>query len=202
MICTIMTGSEKRAGIYFCAMNFPASEPRWVTESQLALLQPDSTTRALLVDADSLTRKIVQRCRGDFSVQVLNQQFGALSHHERGILELRNGETGNTRTVLLRCNQTPWVFAHTVIPHYALRRSLRRLTQLGNRSLGTILHNARVMERSHVEYTRFLPHHTLFQQATAQLKQAPSQLWGRRILYRIDGDPLLVHELFLPAFNT
>jgi chorismate-pyruvate lyase len=57
------------------------------------------------------------------------------------------------------------------------------------------------MERSHVEYARFQPQHTLYQQATAHLKQPPKVLWGRRILYRIDGNPLLVHELFLPEFN-
>lgn len=56
------------------------------------------------------------------------------------------------------------------------------------------------MERSHVEYARFLPQHTLFQQAVVPLERAPDRLWGRRILYRIDGDPLLVHEIFLSGF--
>ncbi len=182
-------------------MNFPTTEPRWVSEAQLVLLQPDCTTRRLLIDSSSLTRKIIHHCSGNFSVEVLGQQFGPLSHHERDILKLNGGASGNIRAVLLHCDQIPWVFAHTVIPHYALRRGLRRLTQLGNRSLGAVLHSSRVMERSHVEYARFLPHHMLFQQATQHLRQPPEQLWGRRILYRIDGDPLLVHELFLPAFN-
>lgn len=182
-------------------MNFPSTEPHWASETELALLQPDCTTQRLLVDSGSLTRKIVQCCNGRFSVKVLQQQFSRLSLHERNILKLRNGESGNTRAVLLHCEQKPWVFAHTVIPHYALQRGLRRLTQLGNRSLGAVLHSSRVMERSHVEYARFLPHHTLFRQATSTLKQKPKELWGRRILYRIDGDPLLVHELFLPDFD-
>ncbi len=182
-------------------MNFPTTEPRWISAAQLTLLQPGTATHRLLIDSGSLTRKIIQHCSGSFSVEVLEQQFGRLNHHERQILKLRNGETGNTRAVLLHCNQRPWVFAHTVIPHHALRRGLRRLTQLGNRSLGAVLHSSRVMERSHVEYARFLPHHSLFQQATASLKHKPGQLWGRRILYRIDGDPLLVHELFLPEFK-
>jgi chorismate--pyruvate lyase len=182
-------------------MNFPATEPRWVSPSQLVLLQPDRFTRQLLIDPGSLTRKIVQHCSGSFSVQVVEQQFGRLSLYERKILALCNGETGNIRTVLLQCDQQPWVFAHTVIPHHALRRSLRRLTQLGNRSLGAVLHSSRVMERSHVEYARLLPHHTLYRQAVQPLRSKPAQLWGRRILYRIDGAPLLVHELFLPAFE-
>lgn len=197
----IMTSVKKPLPIYFYAMNFPASEPIWVSELQLALLQPDQTTRRLLIDTGSLTRKIIQHCGGRFSVEVLEQKFGRLSHSEREILGLRDGETGNTRAVLLHCSSKPWVFARTVIPHYALRRSLRRLTQLGDRSLGAVLHSSRVMERSYVEYARFLPHHTLYQQATHSLKRKPSQLWGRRILYHIDGNPLLVHELFLATFS-
>jgi chorismate lyase len=196
-----MTGTRKSAGIYFCAMNFPPSEPRWVSRQQLSLLHPGHAQRQLLTSSGSLTKKIIQHCDGAFSVEVLSQQFAPLRHTERTRLRLQAGQLGNIRTVRLHCNQHPWVFAHTVIPYSALRRSLRRLTQLGSRSLGAVLHRSRVMERSHVEYARFQPQHTLYQQATAHLKQPPKVLWGRRILYRIDGNPLLVHELFLPEFN-
>ncbi len=186
--------------VYTLCMIFPVTEPLWVPESRLSLLQPDHQSRRLLTDSGSLTRKIMQHCSGPFSVKVLHQHYTAASHGEREILKLPSGQSTHVRAVHLYCKQTPWVFAHTVIPHHSLRRSLRRLTQLGNRSLGAILHNSRLMERSHVEYARFEPHHTLYQQATAHLKRKPPQLWGRRILYRIENNPILVHELFLPTF--
>ncbi len=182
---------------YNSPMSFPTNEPRWVTERALMLLHPPLAVRNQLTDSGSLTKRIIRGCSGQFRVEVLSQGFTAINRSERQRLHLQCGETANTRSVLLYCGDHPWVFAHTVIPHYALRRSLRRLTQLGNRSLGAVLHASRVMERSGVEYARFLPHHRMFQEATTMLKRAPHSLWGRRILYRIDGDPLLVNELFL-----
>ena len=178
-------------------MSFPANEPRWVTERQLVLLQPPLALRSQLTDSGSLTKRIINGCSGQFRVEVLSQRFSPINRSECQRLHLQPGATANTRSVLLYCGNHPWVFAHTVIPHYALKRSLRRLTQLGNRSLGAVLHASRVMERSTVEYARFLPHHRMFREATATLRKKPAALWGRRILYRIDGDPLLVNELFL-----
>ncbi len=181
-------------------MSFPTNEPQWVNERQLSLLQPSRSIRNHLLDSSSLTRKIVNSCNGKFRVEVLIQRYSTISHSERQRLGLRVGETANARSVLLRCGEYPWVFAHTIIPHYALNRSLRRLTRLGNRSLGAVLHASRVMERTNVEYARFHSHHQLFREAISGIEKKPDSLWGRRILYRIDGDPLLVNELFLPAF--
>ncbi|MBC8519447.1 MAG: chorismate lyase [Gammaproteobacteria bacterium] len=181
-------------------MNLPDREPHWVTENRLSLLNPDNQMRRHLVHSGSLTRKIVQSCSSQFRVDVVMQKFSAINHSERQLLGLRSGSTANVRSVLLYCGEHPWVFAHTVIPHYALKRSLRRLTQLGNRSLGAVLHSSRVMERSTVEYAELLPQHLLFQEAAECLNRKPASLWGRRILYQIDGDPLLVNEIFLPRF--
>lgn len=182
------------------SMNFSARAPRWVSESQLALLRPSGKTRRYLVHSGSLTKKIIRSCDSKFRVDVVAQQFSAIDHSERELLGLQAGATANVRSVLLYCGNRPWVFAHTVIPHHALKRSLRRLTQLGNRSLGAVLHSSRVMERSTVEYANLQPHHLLFQEAAECVGKKPISLWGRRILYKIDGDPLLVTEIFLPEF--
>ncbi len=187
--------------VYSPTMNFPLHEPHWVNEAQLSLLQPNPIVRQQLLSNGSLTKTIIQHCSGRFRVEVVRQGFTPIHQSERELLGLRGGATANTRDVLLHCSEPPWVFAHTVIPHYALHRALRRLTQLGNRSLGAVLHSSRKMSRDVVQYARFHPQHWLFQQATANLSTPPTHLWGRRILYRIDGDPLLVNELFLPQFN-
>ena len=181
-------------------MNFPDDEPLWVDEKRLLLLAPPTVVRKQLTQSGSLTKTITQSCDQRFKVAVIQQQFATVELSERHRLHLSTTATANIRTVLLHCGNQPWVFARTTIPHYALRRSLRRLIQLGNRSLGAVLHRSRAMERSNVEYACFTQQHTLFQQATRHLKQPPEMLWGRRILYRIDGDPVLVNELFLPCF--
>lgn len=196
-----MTSGHNRAELYSRAMTFPRSEPQWLSAAQLPLHRPPSRVRSLLTSSGSLTKKIIQHCPHPFSVEVLQQHYTPLSLMEQQVLQIRQRESGNTRAVLLHCGDTPWVFAHTVIPHHALKRQLRRLTQLGNRSLGAVLHRSRVMQRSEAMYACFLPHHSLYQQATTSLQQPPDQLWGRRILYQIDGDPLLVHELFLSTFD-
>ncbi|MBT3197518.1 MAG: chorismate lyase, partial [Gammaproteobacteria bacterium] len=174
----------------------------WVDASRLSLLAPAPTLRTRLTRSGSLTKTIIHHCDGGFDVSVIDQRYLSIYLSERRLLQLPDGASANVRAVLLRCNHQPWVFARTVIPHYALRRSLRHLTQLGNRSLGAVLHASRVMERSQVEYACLSQPHTLFRQATQGMKQPPKQLWGRRILYRIEGDPLLVNEIFLPRFTT
>ncbi len=187
--------------VYTFHMRFPASEPVWVPASRLSLLQPDIATKRRITDPGSLTQKIILSCRHTFSVEVVRQGYAETRHSEQRLLQLRPGQSANIRAVRLCCGQQPWVYAHTVIPHYSLHRSLRRLTQLGNRSLGAFLHQSRRAQRSLVEYARFTPKHWLFQQATTDLQINSKRLWGRRILFHLDGVPLLVHELFLPPFH-
>jgi chorismate--pyruvate lyase len=114
------------------------------------------------------------------------------------LLGIRRGETAIIREVELYCEQTPWVFARTLIPASSLRGPARRLTMLGNRPLGEVLFNDPHMRSGRREVARLLPRHPLFQAAVASLEQKPEEIWGRRTLFYLGGQPLLVNEIFLP----
>ncbi|MBT3348431.1 MAG: chorismate lyase [Thiotrichales bacterium] len=182
-------------------------EPVWVSHSRLALLAPTAEIKKELLDPSSLTKKIVRLCKEqcdqNFQVRVVAQNFSVPTRSESFKLNFKQGEVANIRSVLLMCGESPWIFARTVIPTKSLNRSLRRLTQLGSRSLGDILHRSRVMERGEVEFCKLNRAHTLFQEIlkSGQIKIKVDSLWARRILYRIDGDPLLVIEIILPKYN-
>ncbi len=178
-------------------MNGDQREPRWVEARRLSLLHPDGMVRRDLTDPQSLTRKMVRGCPGRFSVERIQQRFSRHRQGERTVLQMKLGVWGNVRTVWLRCDGEARVYARTVIPVQAVRRRLLRLTRLGNRSLGAVLHGTRSSRRERVEFARLDARHTLYHEATAGIVKPPSQLWGRRTLYRFHRAPVLVHELFL-----
>ncbi|MDX1656372.1 MAG: chorismate lyase, partial [Candidatus Competibacteraceae bacterium] len=79
-----------------------------------------------------------------------------------------------------------------------LRGRGRRLTRLGNRSLGEVLFSDPTVTRGAVEVARVGPASWLHQRAWPGPRHDLRPLWGRRSLFWLAGRPLLVCELFLP----
>lgn len=105
------------------------------------------------------------------------------------------------REVYLMCDDKPWVFARTVIPAGTLKGGRRRLANLGKRPLGAVLFADRSMRRSPVEIACLSPGQPLFARAVAPLCVTPEAIWGRRSVFRLSGQPLLVSEIFLPGIG-
>ena len=141
----------------------------------------------------------VQACgAGGFRVRLLRQGWARPRYSEGRVLRLRRGGVALLREVELLCDGRPWVFARTLIPAASLQGSARRLTQLGERPLGAVLFSDPAIRRGLTQVARLLPRHPLFQAACAHLQAPPAELWGRRTLFYVDGQPLLVNEIFLP----
>lgn len=154
--------------------------------------------RNWLLDAGSLTRRVVKNCAQSFSVQVQNQSWGTPLATEREVLEMASDASAWIREVELHCGTIPWVFARTLIPASSLEGDTRRLADLGNRPLGEVLFSDPKARRGRVEAAKLLPHHALFRVASAHLDTVPELLWARRTLYYMEERPLLVNEIFLP----
>lgn len=112
---------------------------------------------------------------------------------------MRRGMLTLVRDVELLCNETPWVFARTLIPISSLKGSARRLTQLGEKPLGAVLFSDPTVLRGATQIAQLLPGHPLFDTASNHVDEKPEQLWGRRTLFYVEKRPLLVNEIFLPA---
>ena len=116
---------------------------------------------------------------------------------ERRRLGLADREYAFLREVALVCNGEIWVIARSIIPRRSLVGSCKHLSSLGNRPLGATLFKDPTLSR------------TLFEVCQLQVKQLPdfpwdtqkaqeACFWGRRSVFRLRGQVLLVSEIFLP----
>jgi chorismate--pyruvate lyase len=153
-----------------------------------------------LLDTASLTMRLQQLCPGEFRVRVLSQVTGRPTLDEARALGMRQGAGAIIRQVQLLCDGQPWVYARTIIPRSSVRGRLRRLAHLGTRPLDGMLFADRGMRREIVELACIRKGQGLFATATRGLRSKPAAVWGRRAVFRIANRPLLVTEVFLPAF--
>jgi chorismate--pyruvate lyase len=104
------------------------------------------------------------------------------------------------REVLLRCDDVPVVFAHTVVPMSASAADWPLFNALGERSLGSTLFYDPRVTRGELEFARIRAGHPLMQRARAALGGSDATIYyARRCLYRRRQGTLLVTEVFLPA---
>jgi chorismate lyase len=94
-----------------------------------------------------------------------------------------------------------WIFAQTVFPDSTLGAH-PWLAELGGAGLGQTLAGRDDVIREPLRFACLAAAEPLL--ADAGLASAPQAepLWARRAVYRIDGRPLLVQELFLPELGT
>lgn len=153
--------------------------------------------RDWLLDADSLTRRILRQC-DHFRVRVAAQYRQRPMLSEAQNLGIRPQVQGLVRQVHLLCNERPWVFARTFIPLKTLHGKERRLAYLGNRPLGAYLFARPDMHRGEIEIACIRAGQPLYELALAGTSHRPEQIWGRRSIFYLSGKPLLVSEIFLP----
>lgn len=140
-----------------------------------------------------------------FRVQRLHQRTARCLADEAGVLGMHGPRQLWEREVLLRCDNTPVVFAHTVVPLSATASDWPLFSALGERSLGTTLFGDPRVQRGVLEFARLREQHPLAQRARAALAAqglaatAGHNLYARRCLYRRRRGTLLVTEVFLPA---
>ncbi|QGZ39681.1 chorismate lyase [Pseudoduganella flava] len=180
--------SLRRANWYrhVLAVNAPAALARWLTSG-------GSLTARLKGHSDA------------FRVQVLHQHAAPCLADEAQVLGFARATRCWEREVLLRCDNTPVVFAHTVVPMSADASDWPLFSALGERSLGTTLFGDPMVLRGALEYARLRASHPLARRAraawTAEGRAVPEEqlLYARRCLYRRRQGTLLVTEVFLPT---
>lgn len=176
-----------------------AFEPIWRAERYLFSGQVPDEIAPWLFEANSLTARIIAACGGQFRVEVISQGWQRPMLNEEQCLKTRTNRHALIRQVYLYCNDTPWVFARTVIPHTTLHGKEKYLAHLHNKPLGAVLFTEPTMRRSEVEVAEIKTNQRLFQTATARLDYTPAVIWGRRSVFYLHDKPLLVSEIFLPG---
>ncbi|HEY8101553.1 MAG TPA: chorismate lyase [Burkholderiaceae bacterium] len=166
-------------------------------------VNPSPQIRDWLTDRDSLTRKLIDHCQ-HFRVQRLRQQRARSLMDECAAIELPRRVNVHEREVLLRCDDVPVVFAHTIVPLTATASDWPFFSSLGERSLGTTLFGDPQVSRGALQFTRLHSEHPLAQRACAAMgvQALDTPLFARRCLFKRKNGLLLVTEIFLPTlFN-
>src|SRR5690606_29217470 len=172
-------------------------EPRWQHHKHFIRNVLPATTARWLLDQGSLTQHLLRASEGDFRVQVVAQGWARPRLSERRLLDIASGQRALIREVLLLCGGQPWVFARSVLPQTTLTGRLRHLRHFGSQSLGQMLFNDISMTRAPFELAR-LPGQARSLPESVRSNQA---LWARRSRFTLDARPLMVSEIFLPAFR-
>ncbi|WP_373078755.1 chorismate lyase [Zhongshania sp.] len=180
----------------FQATRFHTAEPHWQSCKKLAATRLPATDARWLLDTGSLTAHLRRVSDGQFHVEVLSQRWQLPRLSERRLLGMGDRDWGLVREVLLCCRNEPWVFARSVMPATSLVGRLARLRHLDNRPLGHLLFTDPMMSRDPYEICQ-LP------SADLSLGISPDTdklLWGRRSRFLLSQRPIMVSEIFLPAF--
>jgi chorismate--pyruvate lyase len=184
---------------------FPPIEPYAVHPSrQDWLAHPYSLPRSLrawLSDCGSLTQRLKSRC-ASFRVEPQATGLARPNPDEYALLGMAPGDRAYVREVLLLCDGEPVVFAHSVLPRAGLRGGWNSITRLGSRSLGEALFSDHRIERQPLAYRNVRHNHPLYRSVASLQTLAVGSLWARRSVFCLNGHPLLVTEVFLPALSV
>lgn len=165
---------------------------RW--RASLAARLTDPVLRSWLTEPHSLTARCQRHCR-HFAVRLL------ASGRARPLADESGARHARVREVLLECDGVPVIFAHTTLSTAARGRLSRWLGRLGSRSLGSLLFAHPGFRRGPIEFCRLDARDPLYRRAAAFAPLA-GQLWARRSRHWLDGQPVLVTEVFLPAISA
>ncbi|MCC5796983.1 MAG: chorismate lyase [Methylophaga sp.] len=169
---------------------------RWYWPEQINI---PAKVRHWLVDQGSLTRRLQTISHHGFSVDWLGSHWQKPLVEERRWLSLPLEQLAYQRQVRLLDGDTALVFARTIVPLVTYLNNRRRFTALGNRPLGEMLFNDVAVQRGPIQVAQLRRDSTLFREASALDPVASASLWARRSCFYLQGEPLLVNEIFLPA---
>lgn len=181
------------------AVSYQSPALAWQPLRSIARHQrPSLAMQNWLGDSDSLTARLIAHSGGEFRVQVVRQIIGCPTLNEHHALGTKQPALALIREVILYGNSEPWVFARSILPLSSLTGRLRHLRKQGTRPLGAFLFSQPQLTRSAIAVARISRDHAYVPGNLV----GDQLLWGRRSVFYVQQKPLLVSEVFLPAFAT
>ena len=171
-------------------------EPLWQENRHGTRHKLPEAVQAWTFEAGSLTQRLRATYGDAVAVKVLFQQWRVPFLTERQLLGLHEQRVCLTREVLLHANGKPLILARTIIPASTITIANRSLSKLGTRPLGEVIFSYPHLERIAMDVSLINPNEwTLNALDVAHIKQP---IWGRRTVYAIKHQQMLVSEFFLP----
>jgi chorismate--pyruvate lyase len=141
---------------------------------------PNDAIRSWLLESGPITKRIKQK--GTFRLHLIQDKFSSIKQDDKDFIECTSNEI-KLREVLLYCDDSPIVFAQTIIPAETISRGLKQLGNLGSKPLGDILFEKDVFTKDKVLYALFEKNSRFY--------------WGRKAKYMVRGYKFSVMEVFL-----
>lgn len=136
-----------------------------------------------------------------FSVQLISQSLGVLTADEKTILDAKD-PFSYVRQGYLMCDEKAYVYTRVCIPYKTLYINKEAFENLGSRPIGeTLLYNNPNTTRGEFEVNSFSSDSTLFKDTYFYKKNVP-EIWGRRSLFHMNDNPLLISEFFLSSIPS
>ena len=134
-----------------------------------------------LLESGPITNRI--KLSQEFELELLNDEIDEFSKEEELFLNSVS-KTFRVRRVILLGNNTPVVYAKSVIPSSTIENGLSSLGKIGNAPLGDILFTPGVFTKLEMVCASFL-------------SKEKNVYWGRKIKYSVNSEPISVMEVFL-----
>lgn len=172
----------------------------WITQfnrinwTDVSLISEDLRMKPVmpwLGDQSSLTARLKEHC-SDFSVDVLHESTGQPDANEA--LLIPDADKVWVREVKLYGDNSPWVFARSVMPLATGNEQLIEIQGLNRRPLGEMLFANPALEIQR----RLIGRIDADSNALGVEIRADQPIWGRRTLFKLEQLPLVVTEVFLP----
>ena len=173
--------------------------PQWKSQLLGTNAQAPAELRPWLNETGSLTKRLRSVYGNQLAVKLLYHRWKPAFAEECQTLKIAHHRYQLVREVLLYVGSTPLVLARTILPETTIRIAHRNLSHLGTRPLGEVI----------FAYPDLELRQRFFSQAQVNVWSRPvlahfkldQAIWGRRNLYAIHNQPLLVSEFFLPTMK-
>jgi chorismate lyase len=173
------------------------TDPNWKTNRPGLRHTLPTDACSWIYEAGSLTKRL--RCYyGDsFAVKILFHHWKPAFLSECRQLHLPHQQYNLVREVLLHANDKPLILARTILPEKTIRVAKRNLSHLGTRPLGEVIFSYPDLQRLQLEVCELNP--TDWSNQLRNEVALEQSIWGRRTVYAIKHQPMLVSEFFLPG---
>jgi chorismate--pyruvate lyase len=165
----------------------------WVSDLNTMQVEPSEVMQGWLQTTSSITNQAQALCY-QTNLQLLNERW-----------EEREGENTFVREILIFCNEKPAWYAQTLIPRKTYECRETQFNNLHTQPISTILFRDPNITRENFIYAYLTPSSSEYQQAIQYYKSSmasehvPTGLWARKSIFRIDGEPLSIMEIFFPS---
>ena len=145
----------------------------------------------------SLTHRLRQFYGSAVTVDILFHRWKPAFLSERKLLQLPHQQFNLVREVLLHADGKPLILARTILPKQTIKVAKRNLSHLGTRPLGEVIFSYPKLER--LDLNVCCIHNTEWRKELTENVSVEEIVWGRRTVYAIQKQKMLVSEFFMPA---